>query len=89
MHIGPPPTATAEQMSTALAATTPLAEPLIFTTRGNLPVSVLQYRYGWYESQREIVFVEEYWLGDESVKRSVHTMLKQGVDSQAEAARLG
>jgi len=89
MHLGPTPTVTADQVRAALSATKPDAEPLVFTTRGNLPVSLLQYRYGWYENRREIVFVEEYLLGEESVKRSVHTMLKEGADSHAEAARLG
>lgn len=89
MHIGQTPETTPEQVRAALADTHPGAVPLVFTTLGNVPAALLQYRYGWFETPREIAFVEEHWLGDDMVKRSVHTMLKQGVDSHAEAARLG
>ena len=61
-------------------------EPLIYTSKGNLPIANLQYRQGWFESESEISFVEEYWLGEEVVKRSVHTKLKRGLDSAIEQA---
>jgi hypothetical protein len=61
-------------------------EPLIYTSKGNLPIANLQYRQGWFESESEISFVEEYWLGEEIVKRSVHTKLKRGLDSTIEQA---
>lgn len=64
-------------------------EPLIFTTKGNLPVASLEYRHGWFESDNEISFVEEYWLGEEMVKRNVHTKLKKGLDAPLEQVLFG
>ncbi len=52
-------------------------EPLIWTTKGNLPVSSLRYAPHWEESHEATVFVDEYFLGEESVKRSVHALSKQ------------
>ena len=64
-------------------------EPLIYTSKGNLPIASLEYRHRWIDSENETTFVEEYWLGDECVKRSVHTMLKKGIEMDAVAANLG
>lgn len=88
MHEAPRPDSAVDDVLAALAATSPDAAPLVGTTRGNLPAALLQYRYGWLDSDAETTFIEEHWLGDELVKRSVHTMLKQGLASAAEAARL-
>jgi hypothetical protein len=63
-----------------------MEEPLIYTSKGNLPIANLLYRHGWFESDSEISFIEEYWLGEEMVKRSVHTKLKHGLDSALEQA---
>jgi len=60
-------------------------EPLIWTIKGNLPISSLQYRHQWTDNNNETTLVEEYLLGDEIVKRNVHVMLKQGATSQMEA----
>lgn len=80
---------TPELAGAAIALTTPEAAPQIYTARGNLPASLLEYRYGWLDNEHETTFVEEHWLGDECVKRSVHTHLKDsGVSAQAEAASL-
>jgi len=63
-----------------------MEEPLIYTSKGNLPIANLLYRQGWFESDSEISFIEEYWLGEEIVKRNVHTKLKRGLDSTLEQA---
>lgn len=60
-------------------------EPLIWTTKGNLPISSLQYRHQWTDTPAETTLVEEYLLGEEIVKRNVHVMLKQGILSDTEA----
>jgi hypothetical protein len=59
------------------------AEPLIWTTKGNLPVSSLAYQHGWQDSEDATVFWEEYRLGDEIVKRNVHAMSKRGVAGES------
>lgn len=57
--------------------------PLVYTIYGNLPVSELTYRHHWIDNDNETTFVEEYLRGDEVVRRSVHTRLKQGAESTA------
>lgn len=64
-------------------------EPLIFTTKGNLPVAMLEYRHGWFDSDTEISFVEEYLLDGEVVKRNVHCRLKKGLEFFPEQPQLG
>lgn len=64
-------------------------EPLIFTSKGNLPVASLEYKHEWQENENEITLVEEYWLGDELVKRNVHCKLKRGLDSALEQQLFG
>lgn len=56
-------------------------EPLIYTTKGNLPIASLQYRHEWKEDDNGIYLIEEYKLDDEVVKRNVHARLKKGIPS--------
>lgn len=56
-------------------------EPLVHTTKGNLPVSSLRYKYEWIEDEVAITFAEEYWLGEELVRRNAHSRLKKGLDA--------
>lgn len=56
-----------------------MTEPLIYTSKGNLPIAQLAYSSKWEESADATVFIEEYRLGDEVVKRSVHALSKHGV----------
>ena len=53
--------------------------PLIFTSKGNLPIGSLRYEHKREDVPGEIVFIEEYFLGDESVKRSVHVLPVVGI----------
>ena len=46
--------------------------PLIWTSKGNLPVADLRYVPLWTITEDRIEFVEEYYLGDEVVRRNVH-----------------
>lgn len=47
-------------------------EPLIYTTKGNVPVSSLRYETRWHFDDEIITFEETYFDGDEVVRRSVH-----------------
>lgn len=58
-------------------------EPLIYTSKGNLPVSSLDYKHQWIEDDVAITFVEEYRLQGELVKRSSHARLKKGLEMAA------
>lgn len=46
--------------------------PLIYTSKGNLPVDNLTYRTQWEFDAQGITFIEEYHLDAELVKRSAH-----------------
>ena len=52
--------------------------PLIYTTRGNLPVDSLEYFHEWEDTQEYTKFVEGYKLDGEVVKRSAHVLMKAG-----------
>lgn len=53
-------------------------EPLIWTTKGNLPIASLEYRNYREDVPGSVVFVEEYLLAGESVKRAVHVLPVDG-----------
>ncbi len=53
--------------------------PLIHTSRGNLPLADLRYINKREDTPGNIVFIEEYFLGEELVKRSVHVLPVVGV----------
>ena len=59
------------------------ARPLVWTTKGNLPVDTLEYKYGWEEDTEKTVFFEEYHLKGELVKRTVHIRAKQSLAEMA------
>jgi len=62
--------------------------PLIFTSKGNLPLSALEYRSGWSDENGKpaalkadpaaVVFWEEHWHEGECVKRSAHALMREG-----------
>lgn len=58
-------------------------EPLIYTSKGNLPIASLDYSYGWDDTENALVFWEQYKLGDEIVKRGAHVYTKHGVIGQS------
>lgn len=53
-------------------------EPLIWTSKGNLPISCLQHDMRWEETDMYIKFVERYTLDGEVVKESAHVKCKHG-----------
>lgn len=53
-------------------------EPLIYTTKGNVPVASLTYKHEWQDSSEAMRFIERYFDGAGAVvKESVHVYLKQ------------
>jgi len=62
--------------------------PLIWTTKGNLPIDSLQYSTEWEETETSIRFSEIHRLDGEIVKQSQHVLLKQGVSSLMEQEKL-
>lgn len=64
-------------------------EPLIYTTRGNLPIASLKYKHEWFEDDHETRLVETYTAEDgEIVKQNVHIKIKQGLAMTGEQATL-
>ena len=61
------------------------AEPLIYTTQGNLSIDSLRHEVEWKLSPEQIIFIESYFLGDELVKQSSHVRVLTGVASVGEA----
>lgn len=53
-------------------------EPLIWTSKGNLPISSLEYRTEWINSEDFITFSEYHLLDGEIVKASTHAYKKEG-----------
>lgn len=60
--------------------------PLIYTSKGNLPVDSLEYKVDWRVSPEQIVFVETYLQGSEVVKQSSHVHVLTGVAMSGEAS---
>jgi hypothetical protein len=56
-------------------------EPLIYTSKGNVPIKDLLYRHEWQEDGQAITLIEEYTLNGEVVKRNVHARLKKGLET--------
>ena len=58
-------------------------EPLIYTSKGNLPIASLEYSNSWEDAEQYVKFIETYKLGDEIVKQSAHVMAKRGLFAEA------
>lgn len=52
-------------------------EPIIWTTRGNLPVSQLTYNVRWENTPEYVKLVETYSLNGEVVRESAHALAKE------------
>mgnify|MGYP000049967041 FL=1 len=59
-------------------------EPLIYTTKGNLPIASLEYSHKWEDLETCIKFSETYTLDGEVVKQSAHVLMKTGLAVGAE-----
>lgn len=63
--------------------------PLIYTSKGNLPIADLEYSHQWMENDDAVIFVEEYRYNGELVKRNSHCKFKKGLDSTLEQQIFG
>lgn len=63
-------------------------EPLIYTTKGNLPVSSLRLVNKREDTPGNAVLVLEHFLGDEVVRRDVHVCPLVGICMEGAAASL-
>lgn len=56
--------------------------PLIFTSKGNLPVADLKHEVEWRVTPEQIVFIEKYLLDGEVVKQSSHVKVLVGTAAE-------
>ena len=63
-----------------------MTQPLVYTTKGNLPVADLTHEVEWRVSDDQIVFVETYRLDGEVVKQSSHVKILTGVAMSGDAS---
>jgi len=63
-------------------------KPLIWTTKGNVPLDSLEYYIGWEITDKSITFREEYRFKDtgEVAKQNSHIKLFEGSDVEGETA---
>lgn len=57
----------------------PNDEPLVWTTKGNLPQSSLTYATRWEVTDDYVKFIEQHRLGDEVVRESCHVLAKKSM----------
>jgi hypothetical protein len=66
-----------------------LTEPLIYTSKGNVPIASLTYETAWDVQDAYIKFVERYRdASGEVVKESAHVYDRQGVQAFGVAANI-
>lgn len=58
-------------------------EPLIHTTKGNLPVASLVYGTRWEDTPDYVKLVETYTLNGEVVRESAHVLAKRSIFSES------
>lgn len=69
--------------------TTETDEPLIYTSKGNLPIASLAYSTTANVSETCVTLAEEWRLESEIVKRAVHVVLLKGLDMALEQEQIG
>ena len=57
-----------------------MEQPLIYTTKGNLPIEALEHSHKWEFVGKAIKFTETYKLDGEIVKESPHVFVWEGMD---------
>lgn len=64
--------------------------PLIWTTRGNVPVDSLRYEHRWEDTEQETTFTEFWFAEDgELVKNNCHKLAKRQLTIGGDMARMG
>lgn len=61
-----------------------MQEPLIYTSEGNLPLSILKYETRWEQTDTYVKFVEIHKLEDKVVREAAHVLMLQPLTSLAE-----
>lgn len=65
-------------------------EPLVYTTKGNVPVASLKYETAWDVQDGYIKFIERYRdASGEVVKESAHVYDRSGISASAVSASIG
>lgn len=65
-------------------------EPLIWTSRGNLPIASLRYETYWENTDNYVKFVERYYAANgEIVKEGAHVLTKRGVTGESAVGGVG
>jgi hypothetical protein len=62
--------------------------PLIYTSKGNVPIDSLEYKTIWDDNENYISFTEQYFDGDELVKSSTHVYSKKPLEFTSESGSL-
>lgn len=65
---------------------TDTTEPLVYTSKGNLPARDLEYRTRWEDTAQYTKFVEQYFLDGEVVRESAHVLAKECVSLEGQQA---
>lgn len=60
--------------------------PLIYTSKGNLPIDSLRYEHQWTDNEDYTAFEERWFLGDEVVKNNKHMLRKKPLTIGGEQA---
>ena len=55
-------------------------EPMIYTTKGNLPLAGLRPVAVWTDNDDETILASELWDGEDCVRREVHVYKRRGVE---------
>lgn len=63
-------------------------EPLIHTSKGNLPLAALRAAVVWTDNKDETICASELWDGEECVRREVHIYKRTGLETLAHARSL-
>lgn len=61
-------------------------EPLVWTSKGNLPVAMLDYRVRWEQTDAYVKLVETYSLDGVVVRESAHALAREGLDMTGQQA---
>ena len=67
----------------------PNETPMIWTSKGNLPIDILEYRTEWIEDPTKITMVEIYEHRGDVVRRSVHVYDRKGLCISADQVTFG
>ena len=66
-----------------------MEEPLIWTSKGNLPIKDLECTRTWENTESNVIFAEEYRLNGEIVKRAAHVYIKKPLNLAVEQGKSG